>query len=112
MVRDLRLWLLEEPVAPPMPSRPVRPPSKITTSPGAGRSRTHVLRRGSAYHGAHFQALGNIAGVVDLADMARGQADLVAVAGVAGSGSLGQLALGELAGQGLGHRACGDRRSR
>ena len=31
--------LLEEPVAPPMPSRPVRPPSRMTTSPGSGRSR-------------------------------------------------------------------------
>ena len=30
---------LEEPVAPPMPSRPVLPPSRITTSPGAGTSR-------------------------------------------------------------------------
>ena len=30
---------LEEPVAPPMPSRPVRPPNISTTSPGTGRSR-------------------------------------------------------------------------
>ena len=30
---------LEEPVAPPMPSRPVRPPSRTMTSPGAGHSR-------------------------------------------------------------------------
>ena len=29
---------LEEPVAPPIPSRPVAPPNKITTSVGAGRS--------------------------------------------------------------------------
>ena len=74
---------------------------------GGGTLPDHVLRRGSAYHGAHFQVLGNIAGIVDLADKARGKADLVAVAGVAGSGSLGQLALGELAGQGLGHRGAG-----
>ena len=33
------LWALEEPVAPPMPSRPVRPPSRTMTSPGAGHSR-------------------------------------------------------------------------
>ena len=33
-------WALLEPVAPPMPSRPVRPPSSITASPGAGRERT------------------------------------------------------------------------
>ncbi|MPN57019.1 hypothetical protein SDC9_204713 [bioreactor metagenome] len=30
---------LEEPVAPPMPSRPVRPPSNTITSPGSGTSR-------------------------------------------------------------------------
>ena len=30
----------DEPVAPPQPSRPVRPPSRITMSPGTGRSRT------------------------------------------------------------------------
>ena len=33
------LWALEEPVAPPTPSRPVRPPSSTITSPGAGHSR-------------------------------------------------------------------------
>ena len=33
------LWALEDPVAPPQPSRPVRPPSRITTSPGMGCSR-------------------------------------------------------------------------
>ena len=30
---------LEDPVAPPQPSRPVRPPRRMTTSPGAGVSR-------------------------------------------------------------------------
>ncbi len=40
-------WRLEEPVAPPMPSRPVRPPRRITTSPGAGRSR-RTLDAGAA----------------------------------------------------------------
>ena len=30
----------EEPVAPPQPSRPVRPPNKITTSSGSGLIRT------------------------------------------------------------------------
>ena len=50
--RDFLLWLLEEPVAPPMPSRPVRPPSRMTTSPGAGRSRTTL----SAGRGAHHRA--------------------------------------------------------
>ena len=33
------VWALLEPVAPPMPSRPVEPPSRMTTSPGSGRSR-------------------------------------------------------------------------
>ena len=33
-------WLLLLPVAPPMPSRPVRPPSRMMTSPGSGRCRT------------------------------------------------------------------------
>ena len=47
VVRDFWLWLLEEPVAPPMPSRPVRPPSRMTTSPGAGRSR-RTLSAGAA----------------------------------------------------------------
>jgi hypothetical protein len=33
------VWALEEPVAPPQPSRPVRPPRSITASPGTGVSR-------------------------------------------------------------------------
>ena len=37
--RLVSLCALEEPVAPPTPSRPVRPPSRMTTSPGAGSSR-------------------------------------------------------------------------
>ena len=45
--RLLRSWLLEEPVAPPMPSRPVRPPSRMTLSPGAGVSRM-TLAAGAA----------------------------------------------------------------
>ena len=32
-------WVLELPVAPPMPSRPVRPPSSTILSPDAGHSR-------------------------------------------------------------------------
>ena len=36
---DSTLWALEEPVAPPMPSRPVRPPIRMILSPGAGHSR-------------------------------------------------------------------------
>ena len=37
---DSEVWALEEPVAPPQPSRPVRPPSRTMTSPGTGTSRT------------------------------------------------------------------------
>ena len=33
---DSNVWDLDEPVAPPQPSRPVRPPSRITTSPSPG----------------------------------------------------------------------------
>ena len=36
---DSCLWALELPVAPPQPSRPVRPPSSTILSPGAGHSR-------------------------------------------------------------------------
>ena len=45
--REAVVWDLEEPVAPPQPSRPVRPPRRITTSPGAGRSR-RTLAAGAA----------------------------------------------------------------
>ncbi len=41
------VWALEEPVAPPQPSRPVRPPSRITKSPAAGVSR-RTLAAGTA----------------------------------------------------------------
>ena len=33
------VWDFEDPVAPPQPSRPVAPPSRMTTSPGVGVSR-------------------------------------------------------------------------
>ena len=38
VVRDALVCAFEEPVAPPHPSLPVLPPSKITLSPGSGRS--------------------------------------------------------------------------
>ncbi|SCH94436.1 Uncharacterised protein [uncultured Faecalibacterium sp.] len=62
---------------------------------GSG-SRTH--------HSADLHSLCHIAGVVDLIHLAGGKADLVAVGGVTGSGSGHQLALGQLAGQGLADR--------
>ena len=54
---DFLLWLLEDPVAPPMPSRPVRPPSRITTSPGAGRSRRTWLAGAAATTAPHSSRL-------------------------------------------------------
>ena len=36
---DFTSWDLDDPVAPPQPSLPVRPPSKITTSPAIGTKR-------------------------------------------------------------------------
>ena len=56
-VRDFMLWLLEDPVAPPMPSRPVRPPSKITTSPGTGRSRRTLEAGAAATTAPHSRCL-------------------------------------------------------
>ena len=37
---DSTVWTLDEPVAPPTPSRPVFPPRRMTTSPASGFSRT------------------------------------------------------------------------
>ena len=34
--KDSSVWVLEEPVAPPQPSLPVRPPTKMTKSPFSG----------------------------------------------------------------------------
>jgi len=44
---DSSVCAFDEPVAPPQPSRPVRPPTSSTTSPGAGSWRT-TLARGAA----------------------------------------------------------------
>ena len=41
--KDSMVWDLEEPVAPPQPSRPVLPPSRMTTSPGIGASLRMLL---------------------------------------------------------------------
>ena len=71
----------------------------------------HVGGRGGAHDGADLHALGHVAGVIELADLAGCQADLVAVAGVAGSGGGDELALRELAGHGLGHGNGGVRRA-
>ena len=65
---------------------------------------THVVGRGGAHHGTDLHALGDIAGVVELVHLAGGQADLVAVARVARRRGGDELALGQLAGQRVGHR--------
>ena len=62
---------------------------------------------GGAHDGSDLHALGHVAGVVELGDLAGGEANLVAVAGVAGRGGGHELALRELAGAGGGD---GDRR--
>ena len=64
----------------------------------------HVLRRGGAHHRAALQALGDIPWVVHLGHVAGGQADLVAVGGVARRRSGGQLPLGQLSRGGLSQR--------
>ena len=43
-LRDLVVCSLDAPVAPPIPSRPVRPPRSTTRSPSLGRSRTTASR--------------------------------------------------------------------
>ena len=48
------------------PSRPVRPPSRMTTSPGAGSSRRTLAGRRCADNCADLHALGGVAGVVQL----------------------------------------------
>ena len=44
VARDSKVCSLEEPVAPPQPSRPVLPPSSTMISPGVGTSRRTCLR--------------------------------------------------------------------
>ena len=68
-----------------------------------GALAAHMVGRRGAHDGTHLHALGHVAGVVELAHLAGGEADLVAVAGVAGRGGGHELALRELAGKRLGH---------
>ena len=72
-----------------------------------GALAAHVVGRRGAHDSTHLHALGHVAGVVELAHLAGGEADLVAVAGVAGRGGGHELALRELAGKRLGHGARG-----
>ena len=77
--------------------------------PGLGLFAHHVVGRRGGDHGADFHALGRVAGVVELVDLAGGKADLVAVARIAGRGGGHELALGQLAFHGLrnGYRGVG-----
>ena len=67
------------------------------------RFAANVVSRRGRHHSADFHALGNVARVVQLVHLARGQADLVTVAGVTGSSRGDQLALRQLARQCFGH---------
>ena len=80
---DSSVCFLEEPVAPPQPSRPVLPPSRMTMSPASGTSRMTFSSRGRADDRADLHTLGYITRVIDLMHQAGRQADLVAVGGIA-----------------------------
>ena len=70
-----------------------------------GRGLTaHMVGRGGGHDRAHLHALGHIAGVVDLVDLAGGEPDLVAVRAVAGGRGGHELALGQLAFKRFGDR--------
>ena len=59
----------------------------------------HIFCRSCGHHRAHFQALGDVAGVVKFLHHAGGQANLVAIGGVAVGCAGNDAALGKLAGQ-------------
>ena len=67
----------------------------------------HVFSRRGSHHCAALKALGNVTVVIDLGNVTGGKTDLVAVGGVAGSGSLGKTALGQLALQSVGKGGAG-----
>ena len=75
--------------------------------PGCGPLPADIFRRGRAHHHTALQVFGHISGVIDLRHVAGGKADLVAVGGIAGGGSLGNPALGQLPGQSLVYRDAG-----
>ena len=90
--RDFSRVLLEEPVAPP----------HAVAARAAAEQDNDVARCGTLAHGRssagaaattapHLHAFGNVALVVELSDMARGKADLVAVGGIARRRGLREL---------------------
>ena len=72
-----------------------------------GALSAHVACGRRAHHGANLHALGHVAGMVELGDLAGGKADLVAVGGVSGGCGAADLALRELAGKRARHRCRG-----
>ena len=79
----------------------------MTTSPGAGRSRTTFFLRRRGRDRAYLEALGDVAGVVELVDEAGGEAYLVAVGAVTRRRAGAELALRELVGKGVLERGGG-----
>ncbi len=71
---------------------------------GGGSLAPHVIGRRGTYHGANLHALGDIARMIELGDLACGQADLVAIGRIALGGRGYELALGKLAWECLGDR--------
>ena len=63
----------------------------------------HVIGGGGTHHGANLHALGRVTRMVQLVDLTRGKADLVAVARVAMRRRRHDLALGQLARKRLGN---------
>ena len=70
---------------------------------GHGGFAAHMALRSRAHDHADFHALGGVALVIDFVHQPGGQADLVAIAAVAGRRGGGQLPLREFAGNGLLH---------
>ena len=71
---------------------------------GDGFFAPHMIGLDSPDHGADLQTLGDVTVVKDFAHVSRGQTDLVAIAGISGSGLFRNDALRQLPGQRIGHR--------
>ena len=76
-------------------------PQQDHNVPRGGALPAHIPGRSSGNHSAALQTLGYISIVVQFRHMAGGQADLVAVGGVARGSGLAELPLGQLAGEGV-----------
>ena len=92
---------LEEPVAPPQPSLPVSPPSRMMMSPFFGFSRYNHIPAGAADNKARFQSLCLVPGMIYFVYDPRRKADLVAVRGEASRSRLGDDALRKFSGESI-----------